>query len=106
MKQHTQQIKRRIAFAVQQDIEQLLCHCSQGGFASSTHSTLSPLLVVKQAPFMGFGKTRQECLKSFEVKSRHCPYQPILLEYPFQIQHDDRPIQLLAIIPYFPTGLL
>ena len=41
VKQHTQQIKRRIAFAVQQDIEQLLFHRSQGGFASSAHGTLS-----------------------------------------------------------------
>jgi DDE superfamily endonuclease len=78
VKQHTQQIKRRIA--LQQDIEQLLFHRSQGGFASSTHGTLSLWQVLKQTALITLFYHSYERVYRIEVDLFMPNYLCLLLE--------------------------
>jgi hypothetical protein len=51
-------------------------------------------------------KTGQQFLERFAGYSCHCPYQAVIVENAFQFQHLLSTLQLLVIIPYFPTGLV
>jgi hypothetical protein len=55
---------------------------------------------------IGLAKTGQQFLERFAGYSCHCPYQAVIVENAFQFQHLLSTLQLLVIIPYFPTGLI
>lgn len=79
-KQHTQQVKGGITFAVQQDVEQLVPTRASCCFSPPSKRSLAFDLWLESALLIGLGKSWQQCLKRFPVESCHCPQQAVLIK--------------------------